>query len=152
MRWPVVSPGYLACCLTSTGNGRQRRASRGGQRCPACLQSSFITSHSSSRSTTLSIAPTRQPTDNVGGVGGRGDSLHDHSMLQEGSCACSGTEAFVPTGTGATWNIMHHRWERASRRRTLGQRRRQGSSSDDTADPGQRAAVRSSSCRLHSPV
>ena len=43
----------------------------GGQRCPACLQSSFITGLSSS-STTLSIAPTRQPTDERGGVGGLG--------------------------------------------------------------------------------
>ena len=83
MRWPVVLPGHLTCCLTSTGNGRQRRASRGGQRCPACLQSSFITGLSSS-STTLSIAQTRQPTDNRGGGGGRGDSVHDHSVLWKG--------------------------------------------------------------------
>ena len=101
---------------------RKRQTAEGftwGQRCPACLQSSFITGLSSS-STKLSIAPTRQPTDNSGGGGGRGDNVHDHSVLQEGICACSGTEAFVPTGTGATWNIMHHLWERASRQRTLG--------------------------------
>ena len=87
-----------------------------------------------------------------GGGGGHGVTFHDHSVSQGGICACSGTEAFVPTGTGATWNIMHHLWERASCQRTLGQRRRHGSSSDDTADPGQRAAVCSSSGRLHPPV
>ena len=151
--------GQMACRFTWLSGllfdeYRKRQTAEGftwGTEVPACLQSSFITGLSSS-STTLSIAPTRQPTDNRGAGGGRGDNVHDHSVLQEGICACSGTEAFVPTGTGATWNIMHHLWERASCQRTLGQRRRHGSSSDDTADPGQRAAVCSSSGRLRPPV
>ena len=36
------------------------------------------------------------------GVGGLGGGVHDRSVPQEGSCARSGTEAFVPTGSGAT--------------------------------------------------
>ena len=34
---------------------------------------------------------------------GRGVTVHDHSVLKGGICACSGTEAFVPTG-----NLEHH--------------------------------------------
>ena len=84
-----------------------------GQRCPACLQSSFIAGLSSSSSTTLSIAPSRQPTDKRGGGRGR-----------EGGTAFTTTRSFrkgaVPAVEQRRLFLQHHQWERASRQRTLG--------------------------------
>ena len=49
-----------------------------------CLHSSFITGLSSS-STTLHVAPTRQPTDKAAGVGGTGTPFTTTRCLRKGS-------------------------------------------------------------------
>ena len=85
---------------------------------PASAAAAAAQRSASLRRKSASHRPGSQRTMWVGE--GRGVTVHDNSVLKEGICACSGTEAFFPTGPGAAWNIMPHLWERASRQRILG--------------------------------